>query len=200
MREGAGGHAGRGKRWRAAYDPKFERQRPRHGKNTTGRVNGAAGDLLASENVRDPRDRKGRILVDGARTQVFAYRVDRSHRILYCVSDDCMRFLRAGDHKAAHGKGRPMRPAGLCCTASAGAASKRRRWRMVRRQQARPRGRPAAARTGSRAEMRRTWCAVASPGSGQGDGVARPCEHPRAPRGHAARNSTAGSRLSGKAG
>ena len=70
-----------------------------------GRVRGAIGDLLASENVRDTRDYKGRMNVDGVPVQVFACRVGRSYRILYCISGDCIRFLQVGDHKAVYGKG-----------------------------------------------------------------------------------------------
>ena len=70
-----------------------------------GRVRGAIGDLLASENVRDTRDYKGRMNVDGVPVQVFACRVGRSYRILCCISGDCIRFLQVGDHKAVYGKG-----------------------------------------------------------------------------------------------
>lgn len=105
MKETPRGQSGEGKRWRAAYDPKFERQRLGLGKNIVDRVNQAVDDLLMSENVMDPRDSKGRIRVDGVPTHVFACRVGRSYRILYCVSGDCIRFLRVGDHKAVYGKG-----------------------------------------------------------------------------------------------
>ena len=96
---------GGGKRWKVVYDPKFERQRLGLGKSMSERVGSAIDGLLASENVRDPRDGKGRIRVDGAPTQVFACRVNRSYRILCCVSGDSMCYRRAGDHKAVYGRG-----------------------------------------------------------------------------------------------
>ena len=34
----------------------------------------------------------------------FAYEINRSYRILYCVGKDCIVFLRVGDHKAVYGK------------------------------------------------------------------------------------------------
>ena len=37
---------------------------------------------------------------------VYAYEINRSCRILHCVGKDCLVFLRAGDHKTVHGKGR----------------------------------------------------------------------------------------------
>lgn len=105
MRENAGRRRAGGKRWKVVYDPKFERQRLGLGKTMSERVGSAIDGLLASENVRDPRDGKGRIRVDGTLTQVFACRVNRSYRILYCVNDDSIRFLRVGDHKAVYGRG-----------------------------------------------------------------------------------------------
>ena len=105
MREDAQGLRTGGKRWRASYDPRFERQYRRLDRKVAGRVCGAIDDLLASENVRDARDYKGRMNVDGVSVHVFARRVGRSYRILYCISGDCIRFLLVGDHKAVYGKG-----------------------------------------------------------------------------------------------
>lgn len=104
MKDSATGHGADGKKWRAKYDPKFERQRRGLGKELAERVDRTIEDLLVSENVRDARDGKGRIFVGGMRVQTFACRVGRSYRILYCVEGDCMHFLRVGDHKAVYGK------------------------------------------------------------------------------------------------
>lgn len=105
MREGAEKPGARGKKWKASYDPKFKRQLLGLGKNISERVSEAIDDLLASENVRDPRDSKGWIRVNGAQHQVFTFRVGRSYRIMYYVRGDCICFLRVGDHKAVYGKG-----------------------------------------------------------------------------------------------
>ena len=105
MRENAGRRRAGGKRWKAVYDPKLERQRLGLGKAMSERVGSAIDGLLAPENVRDPRDGKGRIRVDGAPTQVFACSASRSYRILYCVNDDSIRFPRVGDRKAVYGRG-----------------------------------------------------------------------------------------------
>ena len=95
---------GDGKKWKAEYDPKFERQYRSLGREVAKRVNTAIDDMVVAENVRDARDYKGRILVGGTMSHVFARSVGRSHRILYCIRGDSIRFLRVGDHKEVYGK------------------------------------------------------------------------------------------------
>ena len=34
---------------------------------------------------------------------IFAYEINRSYRILYCVGKDCLTFISVGDHKAVYG-------------------------------------------------------------------------------------------------
>lgn len=36
---------------------------------------------------------------------VFAYEINQSYRILYCVGKDCLTFVGVGDHKAVYKKG-----------------------------------------------------------------------------------------------
>ncbi len=103
--KGRGGPRAGGERWKAAYDPRFKRQYAKLDGKMAERAGRVIEDLLASDNVRDARDYKGRIDVDGAPAHAYACRVGRSYRILYCVVGDCIRFLQIGDHKEVYGRG-----------------------------------------------------------------------------------------------
>lgn len=81
----SGGDGVDGKKWKAEYDPKFERQYRSLGREAAKRVNTAIDDMVVAENVRDARECKGRIPVGGTMSHVFARSVGRSYRILYCV-------------------------------------------------------------------------------------------------------------------
>ena len=100
---GGGGGGVDGKKWKAEYDPKFERQYRSLGREAAKRVNTAIDDTVVAEGVGMPGTaREGFLLA--AQWHSFARSVGRSYRILYCIRGDSIRFLRVGDHKEAYGK------------------------------------------------------------------------------------------------
>lgn len=40
----------------------------------------------------------------GPKCVVYAYEINRSYRLLYCVGADCLRFISVGDHKDVYGR------------------------------------------------------------------------------------------------
>lgn len=47
--------------------------------------------------------RKG-VTKKGPKCAIYAYEINRSYRILYCVGGDCLRFISVGDHKNVYGR------------------------------------------------------------------------------------------------
>lgn len=41
----------------------------------------------------------------GPKCAVYAYEINRSYRLLYCVGGDCLRLISVGDHKDVYGRG-----------------------------------------------------------------------------------------------
>lgn len=51
------------------------------------------------------RKRISHIIPECPKCAFYAYNISKSYRILYCVGDDCLVFVRVGDHKAVYKKG-----------------------------------------------------------------------------------------------
>ena len=85
------------------YDAEFCRAVDRLSGEIKKRARAAIRDLV---DARDPGAlgvRKG-VNKKGPKCAVYAYEINRSYRILYCIGGNYLRFILVGDHKVVYGK------------------------------------------------------------------------------------------------
>ena len=85
----------------------FERQIAKLGLEMKSRAEAAVHAIVNSTDPASLGVRKDLPYTspDCPKCVIFAYEINRSYRLLYCVGRDCLTFMRIGDHKAVYRKG-----------------------------------------------------------------------------------------------
>lgn len=92
---------------RILVGPRFVKQGGRLDAKIKQRVNTAVQTIAEPPDPASLGTRKNvrHVILGCPKCVTYAYEINRSYRILYCVGKECLAFVRVGDHKTVYGKG-----------------------------------------------------------------------------------------------